>query len=192
MRKIQISIFSLFLLLTISCKKDYTPKPRGYYRISFQEKAYKKLDSTALPYQFEIPVYGKIVPDKDRLAEPFWVNLQIPKHKAEVHLSYKKVDNNLMKLIEDSRTLAYKHSIKADAINERVFMNPAKKVYGTIYLIDGNSASPLQFYLTDSTKNFLRGALYIREVPNIDSIRPVIEFLTPDVIHLIETTEWTH
>jgi gliding motility-associated lipoprotein GldD len=192
MRKILISIFSLFILLTISCRKDYTPKPRGYYRISFQEKAYKKLDSTALPYQFEIPVYGKIVPDNERLAEPFWVNLKIPQHKAEVHLSYKKVDNNLMKLIEDSRTLAYKHSIKADAINERVFMNPAKKVYGTIYLIDGNSASPLQFYLTDSTKHFLRGALYIREVPNIDSIRPVIEFLTPDVIHLIETTEWKH
>ena len=106
-------------------------------------------------------------------------------------MSYKKVDDNLLKLTEDSRSLAYKHSIKADAINERIFVNSEKKVYGTIFLIDGNSASPLQFYLTDSTKHFLRGALYIREVPNIDSIRPVIEFLTPDVIHLIETTEWT-
>jgi len=86
--------------------------------------------------------------------------------------------------------LAYKHSIKADAINERIFINAEKKVYGTIYLIDGNAASPLQFYLTDSTHNFLRGALYIREVPNIDSLRPVIDFLTPDVIRLIESTEW--
>ena len=120
------------------------------------------------------------------------MNLKIAVHKAELHISYKKVNNNLAQLAEDSRTLAYKHSIKADAINERVFVNPEKKVYGTIYLIDGNAASPLQFYLTDSTSNFLRGALYIREVPNIDSIRPVIDFLTPDVIHLIETTEWVH
>ena len=149
------------------------------------------MDSTALPYRFEIPVYSKLVPDNERLAEPFWVNLLIPKNKAEINLSYKRVDNNLMKLIEDARTMAYKHSIMADAINERVFINPEKKVYGIIYLIEGNSASPLQFYLTDSTKHFLRGALYIREVPNIDSIRPVINFLTPDIIHLIETTEWT-
>ena len=191
MRKILFVLSSLLLVTAISCQRDYIPKPRGYFRISFQEKEYIKFDPTALPYRFEIPVYGRIVPDNERLAEPYWVNLEIPQHKAELHLSYKKVGNNLLKLTEDSRELAYKHSIKADAIDERVFVNPEKKVYGTIYRIDGNTASPLQFYLTDSTTHFLRGALYIREVPNIDSIRPVIDFLTPDVIHLIETTEWT-
>lgn len=181
---------TLILFLTFSCKQDYIPKPHGYFRIDFPEKNYHQIDSAALPYKFDVPDYSKVVPDNDRLAEPYWINLKIPDHKAEVHLSYKKVQNNLAKLLEDSRTLAYKHSIKADAINERIFVNSEKKVYGTIYLIDGNAASPLQFYLTDSTRNFLRGALYIREVPNIDSLRPVIDFLTPDVIRLIETTEW--
>jgi gliding motility-associated lipoprotein GldD len=185
-------LFALILILTFSCQQDYIPKPHGYFRIDFQEKTYHQFDSIALPYSFDIPGYSKVVPDHDRLAEPFWVNLTIPAHKAEVHISYKKVDKNLAKLMEDSRTLAYKHSIKADAINEQIFVNPEKKVYGTIYLIDGNAASPLQFYLTDSTKNFLRGALYIKEVPNIDSLRPVIDFLTPDVIRLIETTQWSH
>lgn len=184
--------FALIFVLTISCHQDYVPKPHGYFRIDFQEKKYHSFDSTALPYKFDIPDYGKALPDHDRLAEPYWINLKVPAHKAEVHISYKKVEKNLAKLLEDSRTLAYKHTIKADAINERIFINPEKKVYGTIYMIDGNAASPLQFYLTDSTKNFLRGALYIREVPNIDSLRPVIDFLTPDVIRLIETTEWKH
>lgn len=192
MSKYLAAIFSFILLLAISCKEDYTPKPRGYFRISFQDKSYHQLDSAALPYRFDIPDYSKVVPDIDRLSEPFWINLKIPAHKAEVNISYKKVDNNLAKLTEDSRTLAYKHSIKADAINERIFINPEKKVYGTIYQIEGNAASPLQFYLTDSTRNFLRGALYIREVPNIDSLRPVIDYLTPDLIRLIETTEWKH
>lgn len=192
MRNILIAFSLLSLLLATSCKKEYIPKPRGYFRIDFPEKAYVPIDSAELPYRFEIPVYGRLVADKERIAEPYWVNLKIPKNKAEVNISYKKVEGNLAALTEDSRTLAYKHSIKADAINERIFVNPQKKVYGTIYMIEGNAASPLQFYLTDSTKHFLRGALYIREVPNIDSIRPVIDFLTPDVIHLIETTEWTH
>jgi gliding motility-associated lipoprotein GldD len=189
MRKLSY-LLSIVFILIYSCQRDYIPKPHGYFRIDFPQKTYHQLDSAALPYKFDIPDYGKVLPDKDRLAEPYWINLQITAHKAEVNISYKKVDKNLSKLLEDSRTLAYKHSIKADAINERIFVNPRKKVYGTIYMIEGNAASPLQFYLTDSTKNFLRGALYIREVPNIDSLRPVIDFLTPDVIRLIETTEW--
>jgi gliding motility-associated lipoprotein GldD len=189
MRKLSY-LLSIVFILIYSCQQDYIPKPHGYFRIDFPQKTYHQLDSAALPYKFDIPDYGKVLPDKDRLAEPYWINLQITAHKAEVNISYKKVDKNLSKLLEDSRTLAYKHSIKADAINERIFVNPRKKVYGTIYVIEGNAASPLQFYLTDSTKNFLRGALYIREVPNIDSLRPVIDFLTPDVIRLIETTEW--
>ncbi len=185
---------SLFLImifaLMFSCKQDYTPKPHGYFRIEFKGKSYHRLDSDVFPYNFDVPVYSKIVIDQDRLAEPYWINVKIPDHKAEVHISYKKVDKNLPQLLEDSRKLAYKHTIKADAINERIVINKARKVYGTIYEIEGNAASPLQFYLTDSTHNFLRGALYIREIPNIDSLRPVIDYLTPDVIHLIETTEW--
>ncbi len=179
-----------FLIVGLSCKKEYVPKPRGYFRIEFPDKSYHLAYSRTFPYRFEIPVYSQLAPDDESRAEPYWVNLMVPAHKAELHISYKTVNQNLAQLTEDSRSLAYKHSIKADAINERVFINHEKKVFGTIYLIDGNAASPLQFYLTDSTKNFLRGALYIREVPNIASIRPVIDFLTTDVIHLIETTEW--
>jgi len=189
-----IPIRALFILiipiLIVSCKQEYVPKPRGFFRIEFQEKSYRHLDSVGLPYSFDIPAYGAIYPDRDRQAEPYWLNLVVPQHQAELHISYKKVNNNLSQLLEDSRTLAYKHTIRADAINEKVFINQAKHVYGTIYMIEGNAASPMQFYLTDSTRNFLRGALYFREVPNIDSLRPVIDYIIPDVIGLIETTAW--
>jgi len=186
----RLAIIITIFIFTTACNQDYVPKPRGFFRIDFQEKSYHLLDSANLPYSFEIPEYGIIGPDRDRYSEPYWINIMIPKHNAELHLSYKKVNNNLAQLLEDSRTLAYKHTIRADAINEKVFVNQEEKVYGTIYLIEGNAASPLQFYLTDSTQNFIRGALYFREVPNIDSLRPVIDFITPDVIRLIETTQW--
>jgi len=192
MKNIFFFLALLSILLAGACKEEYIPKPRGYFRIDFPEKEYIQIDSPKLPYRFEIPVYSKLEADNERIAEPYWTNLKIPQNRADLHISYKNVDNNLLELTEDSRSLAYKHTSKADAINERIYINAQKKVYGTIYLIEGNAASPLQFYLTDSTKHFLRGALYIREVPNIDSIRPVIDFLTPDIIHLIETTEWTH
>ena len=187
-----IILFSIFA----GCKQNYTPKPRGFFRINFPEKKYHPLNN-GFPYQFEIPDYAKIMADSRNPDQPFWINVTIPASKAEIHISYYDLQKNsitnrliLSEFIEESRRLAYQHSIKADAIEEQIFMNPGRKVFGTIYKIGGNAASPMQFFLTDSTNHFLRGALYIREVPNIDSLRPVIDFLEPDVIRLIETTSW--
>lgn len=186
----------LFIFLTLglllsfnACKKEYTPKPRGYFRISFPKKSYKPL-GMPVPYNFQIPVYSNAGSDSLNLSQTDWVTIEVPANHAQIHLSYKKIDKNLGTCIEESRSLAYKHSEKASSIEEELFLNPAKKVYGTIYHIKGNAASPMQFYLTDSVKNFLRGALYIKEIPNIDSLQPVISFLDRDVIRLIQTTEW--
>ena len=193
----QTIIYIVIFLFIAGCKEKYTPKPHAYFRIDFPEKKYRKLNRANFPYNFEIPDYSKIEQDTRNPNHPFWINIIVPKNKAVLHISYYNIGNNkhqnkkeLAELMEESRRLAYKHSIKADAINEQIFINRTKKVYGTIYKITGNAASPFQFYLTDSTTNFLRGAFYINEVPNIDSLQPVIDFLEPDIIRLIETTNW--
>lgn len=190
MKLFKFLIIIILPLFFTNCSNDYIPKPRGFFRISFPEKSYTKLDSAGLPYNFEIPVYSKPTQNTDSRSEKYWIDLIIPEHKAEIHVSYKVVNGNLRQLTEDARKMAYKHTIKADAIEEQNFINFNNRVFGTIFLIEGNAASPLQFYLTDSTSNFIRGAFYIREIPNIDSIKPVIEFIKPDIINLIETTEW--
>lgn len=196
-----MTIKKVWIILIITsfvwgCSEKYTPKPRGYFRIDFPEKTYEPLPNQ-YPYQFDIPDYSVITHDRYTSGNPDWINVEIQANKAEIHISYYPLKNQptparefLNKLMEESHELAYKHTIKADAIEEQVFMNPAKNVYGLIYRIEGNAASPMQFFLTDSTSNFLRGALYIREVPNIDSLKPVIDFLEPDIIHMIETTTW--
>ncbi|HBL76669.1 MAG: gliding motility lipoprotein GldD [Bacteroidetes bacterium GWF2_42_66] len=190
MMKLKIAIAGfLFMSIFFSCKKEYTPKPHGYFRIAFPEKAYHPLD-LQLPYTFDVADYSKAVPDSDRFSEPGWINIITTDNKAELHISYATLNNNLPEHLENSRKFVYKHTIKADAIDEQIYIDRQHKVYGTIYSIDGNAASPMQFHLTDSTRNFLRGALYIRELPNIDSIRPVINFLKPDIIRMIETTRW--
>lgn len=183
------------------CGDKPVPKPHAYFRISFPEKSYRMLDSI-YPYRFEIPTYAKVVHDPRSQDEPFWINIQVPENKADIHISYYRIGQpeklkpegramkNLPQLIEDAREFVDKHTVKADAIDEQVFLNPQKKVFGTLYYIGGNVASPMQFFLTDSTSNFLRGALYIREIPNIDSLKPVIEFLKTDLIRLIESTSW--
>lgn len=183
-----LSCFSFFFLF--SCSETNYPKPHSYYRIDLPEKEYRILDSI-LPYAFEIPVYSKVTPDTDPMAEKFWINIEFRQFKGKLHLSYKKVDGNLNKYLEDIRTMVMKHIPKASAIENQTYENPARNVYGLTFTISGTgAASPYQFYLTDSTKNFVRGALYFDTTPNNDSLAPVIEFLKEDINHLIETFRW--
>lgn len=179
------------VLFLNSCeeRKIYTPKPKGYFRIDFPEHSYNRYDSMC-PYLFEYPVYAEVKADYDKNTEPCWFNIQFTNYNATVHISYKEVDNNIQKYLEDSRTLAYKHSIKADAIEENIFIDSVNNVYGTLFDIKGNAASSVQFYLTDSTNHFVRGALYFNNVPNKDSLAPVIKFVRADLQHMIETFRW--
>jgi gliding motility-associated lipoprotein GldD len=82
------------------------------------------------------------------------------------------------------------HITKADAINEQLINDSEKRIFGIFYDLKGNTASAVQFYVTDSTKHYLRGSLYFEAEPNADSLAPVIEFFREDVIHLIETLKW--
>ncbi|MBN1927645.1 MAG: gliding motility lipoprotein GldD [Prolixibacteraceae bacterium] len=181
-------IFSIFLLCG-SCKEKYTPKPRGYFRIDFPEKNYQFFHNN-YPFSFEYPVYAETCPDKSVGSEPYWMNILFEANNATIHLSYKAINNNLATLTEDSHELVYKHAIKASAINEKIYSNPRSNVYGTLYEIKGNAASPFQFHLTDSVNHFLRGSFYFNEQPNYDSLYPVIDFLKEDIIHLVETFSW--
>jgi gliding motility-associated lipoprotein GldD len=92
--------------------------------------------------------------------------------------------------VEDSRSLVYKHTIKADAIDESPVIRPEENVYGIIYDLRGNTASSLQFFLTDSIQNFIRGSLYFNTTPNSDSLAPVVGFIRKDIMHMIESFEW--
>lgn len=190
MRNILLGCMILLIVLSCEERKIYTPKPKGYFRIALPEHEYKKLEAEC-SYLFEIPVYVDLLENKDKGSEPCWYNISYKNLNATIHTTYKSVNNNINKYLEDSRTLAYKHSVKADAIDEKNFVDEKNRVYGTLYEISGNAASSLQFHLTDSINHFYRGSLYFNNVPNKDSLAPVIDFIKADVIHLIETFRWT-
>lgn len=105
-------------------------------------------------------------------------------------MSYLTIDTNLSVYVEECRRFVVEHEIKASAINEQQVMNTKDRIFGTIYDIEGNAASNMQFYLTDSTSHFVRGALYFYAVPNKDSLQPVVNFVKEDIKHLIETFRW--
>ncbi|MCA0429469.1 MAG: gliding motility lipoprotein GldD [Bacteroidetes bacterium] len=194
--KLTFKLLILFFGLSIfnsSCVNDddeiYSPKPKGYYRIDFPERKYQKYDSVC-PYSFEYPSYAVLKQDKHMGAEPCWLNINFPKFDATIHLSYKVINNNLAQYLSDSHEFANKHQVKATGLDEIVVLRDSAKVYGLVFDIAGNTASSLQFYLTDSTKHFMRGALYFNTKPNIDSLQIVVDFIKKDVLHLINSTRW--
>ena len=192
MRKTTISLMALLLLLmaTACCDDNPQPKPRGYFRIDLPEKQYVTLD-TMQRYNFEYPVYATITPDLYSPDEKNWANVVFPAFKGTIHLSYKHIDGNLSQYVEDAHKMIIKHLEKASGIRDSLIINKEHNVYGLMYFLDGEGvASPMQFYLTDSTQHFLRGSLYFNIYPNNDSLQPVIDFITDDVRHLIKTLEW--
>lgn len=187
---LQIFIGLLIVISLLSCDNNYMPRPRGYFRIDMPEKNYIEFDTT-FPYSFYYPAYTKIIPDKYSKNQPYWINIEYPDFKGSIHISYKKIDNNLNDYLEDTRTLVMKHIPKASSIGEKNIINKTRHVYGKIYNIEGSAAaSTCQFYLTDSTDNFLRAALYFNVKPNNDSLQPIIDFIKKDIDYFIETFKW--
>lgn len=179
------------LLLAASCKDYYTPKPAGYLKITYPEKAYQ-LYNQQEAFHFEIPVYARVEIDSGPGSEEGWINVAFPQLNGKVHLSYKPVGDQLNALITDCRELAYKHTVKAQGIEETPFIDRTHMRFGMVYDLKGDVASAVQFFITDSTDHFLRGSLYFNCRPNRDSLNPVIDFLREDIIHLIETTQWKY
>ena len=178
----------------VSCNSDYTPKPRGYFKIHFPEKKYQVFNKPEYPYSFEYPVYANVVKDSSFFGEatenPWWINVDFPQFNGRVYVSYKDIGKNKFdKLIKDAFTMTNKHTMKAYSIDDSLIKTP-NNVHGVFFKVGGNVATANQFFLTDTTRHFLRGALYFDATPNEDSLGIVNRFLMEDVKHMINSFKW--
>lgn len=194
------NISSILICLTvlgcflISCNSPFTPKPTGYFRIPFPEKKYRLFEQPGYPYTFEYPVYATITKDSMFFGEttenPWWINVDFPQFNGRIYVSYKDIGSNKFDtLVKHAFTLTGKHSSKAYSIDDSLISTP-NKVNGVFFTVGGDVATANQFFLTDSTRHFLRGALYFNAAPNADSLGIVNRFLIADVKHLINSFKW--
>lgn len=208
----------LFFLLTAgliaaACNSPFTQKPRGYFKIDFPKHEYRVFDMPGYPYTFEYPVYANIVKDSsffgEQISNNWWINIEFPRFNGRIYVSYNAIGgkslykvpngkggyrdslglNTFEGLREGSYKLTYKHSLKASAIGEEPIQT-ANGIGGTFFDVSGNSATAKQFFLTDTSRHFLRGALYFDVSPNEDSLKIVNTFLQEDMRHLINTFKW--
>jgi gliding motility-associated lipoprotein GldD len=186
----KLTIILLALVTLSSCEKEFVPKPRGYFRIDLPEKKYDVFEANC-PLQFEAPAYSQIQVFSDHsTADSCWFNLFFPRNNAHIYCTYLPVKDNIMKLADDAYQFAFKHEMKADGIQRTYIEDTTRNVFGIIYDIQGEAASQVQFFLTDSVNHYLRGALYFDNKPNQDSLAPVLAFIREDIMHLTNTLQW--
>lgn len=186
-----------FLIFLLSCTHENeqkfadAPRPKGFNRIELPNASYVSLEK-GHPFTFEVSSYAKVLKDSVSWAEPHWLYIFYPRWDAFIQLTYKPLTKNpkvLSALIQDAYTLASKHQGKASGIQDYVMTTKSGRKAGLIEL-EGEVATSFQFYTTDSTKHFMRGAVYVKTATANDSLAPIIKFLKQDAIHLIQTLEW--
>ncbi|WP_194851462.1 gliding motility lipoprotein GldD [Nonlabens antarcticus] len=182
-----LKIIFIFLLLTVlsSCGENETvPKPNAQLALQYAAATYKTVDTDC---SYSIEVNDKVVViSKDDCS----MTLTYPDMDATVFLNHRVVDTNLRQLLIDGQKLSYTHNQMADAISENPYVNPDRKAYGMLYQVEGNAASNVQFYVTDSTRNFLTASLYFNREPYYDSILPAVEYVKQDMIKMMESLKW--
>jgi gliding motility-associated lipoprotein GldD len=188
---LRIIVFIAFLFVFAGCSENYVPKPRAYHRIDLPEKEYRLFDEKPYPFTYQIPVYSNVTPYEIE-NEKFWANINFPSLNAKINLSYKALNKtNLKEFVADVMQFVDRHQGKATRIDEYELGDTENRIYGMLFDIRGSGvASVYQFYITDSSRHFIRGALYFNHAPNNDSLAPVIRFLKEDIDHLIETFAW--
>ena len=190
-----ITVLLLIAWVLSSCNSPYTYKKKGYFNIDFPEKKYQSFDQPGYPYTFEYPLYAKIIKDTTFFgdkAEDWWINIDVPRFGGRIYISYKPIrnKNQIDSLAEDAYKMAHKQHVDISTGIDDSLMKTPNGAEGLYYSLKGNTATANQFFLTDSTRHFLRGALYFDATPNEDSLGIVNDFLKKDLQHLINTLKW--
>ena len=188
MKKI-LYIIVLALVGLASCRQPAVPKPYGYFRIAIPDTSYAWYHEADYPYTFLLSNNAVVVP-RTQAGEQYWIDIVYPTLNTRVHCSYKPIRNNLRVLSRDAQEFLMSHASIASAIPGQDFSNPEESVYGVYYELHGNTASSVQFVLTDSVEHFIRGSVYCNAVPNQDSLAPIYDYKREDVRRLMESMRW--
>lgn len=173
------------LIFLFSCGEDYLPKPKGQLRLEYPKPNYANYKGDC-GFSFQYSDFARLEPAQ----KPCWYNLRYPAMKANVHMTYYPVKGDYLLHLKETERMVYEHTVKASAIETKSFSYPEKRVFGNFYELKGQSASNVQFYITDSARHFVTGNLYFNSRPKPDSLAPAVDYIKKDILHLIETFEW--
>lgn len=184
----------LFLILGLclaACGDEQAiPKPPTYLRLNLPEHSYSVFKEDNCRYQFELPsIYTvkKVYTDEGLTCNK---DIDLGPLNGIMFLSYIEMDKPLATYIDHAIQKVDEHKIKATAIEDYNIIRKNDKMYGTFFELQGDVASPFQFYLTDSVSRFVSGVVYFNATPKYDSLKPSLDYLKVDLDQMLKTFKW--
>ena len=188
MRVILVSI-SLFIFLW-GCRDDHnTPRPRAYPRVEYPQHELQPFSQEDCPFTFQFPKYAEVQQKEDHTC---WFDISMPVFKAKLHCSYLQVKDraHFDDMVNDTYTIAGKINERSNYMEESRIKN-ANGVGGLMLKFTGPAASPLHFFLTDTTQHFFKASLYFEAKVKPDSLAPIIEFVESDINKMLDSFQWS-
>lgn len=178
-----------FLLFLFSCDEtNYLPREKGFLRLEFEKPTYDTFsnESSGLNFiyndaysTFEIVSDEKIVLGYKDIK----INIVVVDVELENLSSFEESIQNFYMFLEP-------HRKKSNQISIKEFTSADNNRFAKVFEMRGPVASPLQFYVTDSTNHFLFGSMNIMEKSDYDSIYPSIMYVKNDIFSIIESVNW--
>jgi gliding motility-associated lipoprotein GldD len=188
----QITLLFLTVLTLSACgdSEILIPKPPTYLRLDLPEHTYTSYKSSC-GYSFDAASIFKVKEVVDSLGNPMCHrDIELGPLNGVIHFSFIDMVEPLSSYVNFANDKVDEHKLKATAIEDLAILHPENKVYGTFFELQGDVASPFQFYLTDSTSHFVSGVVYFNTTPNYDSLKPSLDYLKEDLLKMVNTFKW--
>lgn len=185
-----IFIFAIGAFISACSDELSIPKPPTYLRLDLPAHSYKTYQSSC-GYSFDAAKVFQIRDVVDTNGNTMChKDIHMPNLNAVMHFSYIPMKEPLSTYVNFANDKVDEHKLKATAIEDLQIINKKNNVYGTFFELQGDVASPFQFYLTDSAQRFVSGVVYFNSRPNYDSLRPSLDYLKIDLIRMMESFKW--
>ncbi len=187
--KFYLSLLIGVVLTACSSNELAVPKPPTYLRLDLPSHKYVHFND-GCNYTFDVSTLFKVKSVTDNTGPTCHKDIDLGPLNGVIHFSYIDMVEPLAKYVNYSIDKVDEHKIKATAIEDTKIIRAKDKVFGTIFELQGDVASPFQFYLTDSSSKFVSGVVYFNSVPNYDSLKPSLIYLKEDLMKMINTFKW--
>ena len=185
-------LLAFLILNTYSCKEPApVPKPPTYLNIHFPDHTYSNVMGDC-PYEFKLASLYKYKTIENSKINSCIQEINLGPLNGSLYLYYIALPSkdSLAEIINFANDKVDEHKIIADKIEFVQIINPKNRVFGTFFELKGNVATNFQFYLTDSSQNFIRGEVLLNCRPNYDSLRPTLSYLKVDLLELVHNFKW--
>lgn len=184
-----LSIIVLTLVLASCTETSFTPKPPTYLRLELPEPVYSKYNDTC-SYTFNLSNLYTATNAPDQSKGTCHKRIDLGPLNGMAYIRYWEMTEPLANYVNNANDEINMHKQKADNILSETILRPEDRVFGTFFELQGDVATPFQFYLTDSTSRFLYCEVLFNSAPNYDSLRPTLDYLKRDLNEFMNTLKW--